>query len=78
VLKALIKEAKINNLELNPERIMTDFELAATNSFRKNFPGILSKGCLFHFGNDATEIDNIMARLVLGINIIEIYNIIWS
>jgi hypothetical protein len=49
VMEALHKKAKDQKVKLNPKYIMTDFELAAINSFRDNFEGIESKGCMFHF-----------------------------
>jgi hypothetical protein len=49
VLKSIKSEATSLNLVLDPKYIMTDFEMAAINSFKENFPGIMSKGCLFHF-----------------------------
>lgn len=35
---------------LNPKSIMTDFERAAKNAFRKVFPNAEQAGCFFHFG----------------------------
>ena len=58
VLKAIKKEAKIHNLELNPLYIMTDYELASINAFKNNFENIQSKGCLFHL------CQNMMKKLV--------------
>ena len=49
IFKALKKETKNMNLSLDPKYIMTGFEVAAINSFKFCFPGIKSKGCLFHF-----------------------------
>ncbi|CAF0785946.1 unnamed protein product [Brachionus calyciflorus] len=42
IFKALKKEAKNMNLSLDPKYIMTDFEVAAINSFKFCFPGIKS------------------------------------
>ena len=36
--------------DFNPETILTDFEAATLKSVKGLFPGILHKGCLFHFG----------------------------
>jgi hypothetical protein len=36
-------------IRLNPKTIMTDFELAAINAFKYEFPGATNKGCFFHF-----------------------------
>lgn len=43
--------AEIKNLQpaLNPETIMTDYELAAINAFTAEFPAALQRGCFFHF-----------------------------
>ncbi|CAF1126652.1 unnamed protein product, partial [Brachionus calyciflorus] len=43
------REAKVHDISFKPKYIMTDFELAAINSFKSIYPGIQSKGCLFHF-----------------------------
>ncbi|CAF1099212.1 unnamed protein product [Brachionus calyciflorus] len=43
VLAALKKEARKNNIDLNPSYIMTDFEVASINSFKDSFPGIQNK-----------------------------------
>ena len=37
------------NPDLSPRRVITDFGLAALNSFRKDFPTKEVKGCFFHF-----------------------------
>ena len=37
------------NPDLSPRRLITDFELAAINSFRKVFHTTEVKGCFFHF-----------------------------
>ncbi|CAF0740728.1 unnamed protein product [Brachionus calyciflorus] len=49
VLKALKRPSNKNNLILNPQKVMTDLELAAINPFKKQFPSILNKSCFFHF-----------------------------
>ena len=36
------------NLDLRPEFVLTDFELASMNAIRYEFPGVQNKGCLFH------------------------------
>jgi len=36
-------------LQLNPRRIFMDFETAAQNAARTVFPGIMVKGCFFHY-----------------------------
>ena len=46
----LLKEALQNvDLELNPQHIMSDFELALIQSIRINFPATSHKGCFYHF-----------------------------
>lgn len=47
--QAVKKAANQKQLILKPKVIMTDFEIAAINSFKKNFQGVENKGCLFHF-----------------------------
>ena len=37
------------NPDLSPRRVITDFELAASNSFRKIFSTTEVEGCFFHF-----------------------------
>jgi MULE transposase domain len=43
--------AAVKNLQhgLHPQTIMTDFELAAINSFCAEFPQARQRGCFFHF-----------------------------
>jgi hypothetical protein len=36
------------NVELHPDFILTDFELASMNALRAEFPGVENKGCNFH------------------------------
>lgn len=43
------KAATGYGLRLNPETIMSDYELAAINAFSYEFPGAVNKGCFFHF-----------------------------
>jgi hypothetical protein len=57
VLKALVKEASTTGKILKPQIIMTDFESAAIKAFKQVFSGIISKGCMFHLGQ------NFMKRL---------------
>ncbi|CAF4662045.1 unnamed protein product, partial [Didymodactylos carnosus] len=38
-----------NNIILNPETIMMDFETAAINSFESAYPTVSCKGCYFHY-----------------------------
>ena len=42
--------AELRNIrrDLNPGRIMTDFEIAAINSLRRNWPNAILDGCFFH------------------------------
>jgi hypothetical protein len=50
LLEVLKLEALKLGLNLKPQQIMTDFELAAVNAFKNQFIEIVIKGCLFHFG----------------------------
>jgi hypothetical protein len=51
VLKALKEnEAILHRKTLKPQRIMTDFELAAISAFKNAFPDIENKSCMFHLG----------------------------
>ena len=52
ILKALNREAVLLGKALKPEIITTDFELAAINAFKSVYPGIKSKGCMFHLGQN--------------------------
>uniref|UniRef100_H2XZ20 MULE transposase domain-containing protein n=1 Tax=Ciona intestinalis TaxID=7719 RepID=H2XZ20_CIOIN len=45
----LLQELKRHQGQLNPERIMTDFEIAAINGFHTVFPQSQQRGCFFHF-----------------------------
>jgi hypothetical protein len=36
------------NVELHPDFILTDFELASMNALSAEFPGVENKGCNFH------------------------------
>ncbi|GBC43031.1 uncharacterized protein LOC112591534 [Rhizophagus irregularis DAOM 181602=DAOM 197198] len=44
----LIEFAEDNDIELKPQSIITDFELAAINVSRSKFPDTNNKGCFFH------------------------------
>jgi hypothetical protein len=57
VLKALVNEASTTGKILKPQVIMTDFESAAIKAFKQVFSEIISKGCMFHLGQ------NFMKRL---------------
>ena len=50
---AIYEKALTALKELNPDlstrRVITDFELAAINSFRNVFPTTEDKGCFFYF-----------------------------
>ena len=58
VFKAIRREARSLDLELNPQKITIDFEMAAKKSFQKHWPNATLKGCMFHFGQ------NLYKRLV--------------
>ena len=49
VYEKAFRALKELNPDLSPKRVITDFELAAINSFRKIFPRTEVKGCFFHF-----------------------------
>ena len=46
---ALKSLAQDEGLTLHPSTAMSDFELANMNAVRTHFPGVIVKGCLFHF-----------------------------
>ncbi|CAG8694992.1 5230_t:CDS:2, partial [Gigaspora rosea] len=46
----LIEFAEESNILLRPTTILTDFELAAINVSRDEFPNVHNKGCFFHLG----------------------------
>ena len=49
-LLGIIKAAcTVQGIFFNPEQAMLDFEKAAINAFRQNFPNIRVKLCAFHF-----------------------------
>lgn len=45
----LFAQLKILEPQLAPTSIMTDFEQAAINAMRVQFPGVQHRGCFFHF-----------------------------
>jgi len=49
VYETLLREVKKLCPNMKPSRIMTDFETAATNTFRNNFKNAKVIGCFFHF-----------------------------
>jgi len=47
--------AEIKNLtrqNARPERVITDFELAAMNGFSQEYPNVQQRGCFFHFSQN--------------------------
>ena len=44
----LINFGDENNLDLQPQFVLTDFKIAAINAVRIEFPGVRNKGCHFH------------------------------
>lgn len=50
MLFSLFKFACDNNIQLNPEYILSDFEQASKKAFAEFIPGAKFKGCFFHFG----------------------------
>jgi len=49
IYEAMLKQVKVVCRKLNPVRIMTDFETAATDSLKKTFNNAKMNGCFFHF-----------------------------
>ena len=63
-----IKDGALNiSIELKPEVVMTDFELAAINSFKYHFPNVRLKACFFHFGQN-------LYRKIVNLGLKENYN----
>ncbi|CAF1545449.1 unnamed protein product [Adineta ricciae] len=50
LFEVLNELANENQLELNPEYILTDFEKGAVNAVKSEFPNAQIKGCHFHLG----------------------------
>lgn len=46
----LLTDLKNRRPALNPETVMTDFELASINAFQNQFPNVANRGCFFHLG----------------------------
>ena len=40
------------NIDLQPQFVLTDFEIAAINAIRAEFPGVQNKGCHFHLSQN--------------------------
>ena len=49
VYKKFLTALKTLKDGLNPRSIITDYEMAAINSFKNCFPNAEQKGCFFHF-----------------------------
>lgn len=41
---------QLNEIDLNPQFILTDFEQAVINYSKRQYPDTYCKGCLFHLG----------------------------
>lgn len=50
MLEGLCDFAQENGIDLQPNLVITDFELAAINAVSRVFPEVVQKGCLFHLG----------------------------
>ena len=50
ILDALVTSAKKLNFVIKPTHAMIDFEIVTKKAYEQRFPGIILKGCLFHFG----------------------------
>ena len=46
--RAMLGKLKELRPALNPGSVLTDFEMAARNAFRRSFPGVVLGGCFFH------------------------------
>lgn len=51
LFQEIIDFAANNDIELNPVRVLTDFEQAPINAITYEFPGAIAKGCFFHLGH---------------------------
>ena len=49
MLTYLKEELQNRGLQMSPQSVMTDFELAVIQSFKMQLPGIKIQGCYFHF-----------------------------
>lgn len=52
VFYELCKVAVEESINLNPQRFITDFELAISSAAKTYFPSANFRGCLFHFGQN--------------------------
>ena len=48
----LIEYSNEYEIDLQPQFVLTDFEMAAINAIRTEFPGIQNKGCHFHLSQN--------------------------
>lgn len=48
----IINFSEEENIDLQPQFILTDFEQAAINAAREEFPGVRNKGCHFHLAQN--------------------------
>lgn len=65
LLNHLSSRAQEMNLELNPQYILSDFEIAFMNAARNAFPNSQIKGCLFHFTQSIWRHTGYLKKIIL-------------